>query len=179
MTDDEIIQAIRGGNREKPIKLLYKEYPKIERLIIQSGGSKIIAQEIFNDSLILVIEKVLSPNFKLTSKLTTYLYGINRILIKNELKKKNKYHEIEWKDTLILTNESIDYDLEYESKLASVEALIKRVSEKCQQIFKRFYFEKKSMQTIANELGYSSENSAKTQKYKCIEQAHKLSKNLQ
>jgi len=177
MTDDEILLAIRSGNREEPVTILYKEFPKIERLIIKSGGTAEMAQEIFNDSLILVIEKIQKPDFNLTSKLTTYLYGVNRLLVKNELKKQNRYHDITWKNTLILTNKNLEYDAEYEQKLAAVELLLMKVSEKCRQIFKGFYFEKKSMQTIADELGYSSVNSAKTQKYKCIESAYKMSKN--
>ncbi|MFT5777815.1 MAG: RNA polymerase sigma factor (sigma-70 family) [Crocinitomicaceae bacterium] len=179
MTDQEIISAIRKGNREKSIVFLYEEFPKIERLIINSGCNKSDAREIFNDSLILLIEKVESPNFVLTSKLTTYLYGINRIMAKNNLKKHNKPHELEWKDALNLDEGDLDYDVEYETKLKSIELLLTKISLKCRKIFQLFYFEKKSMQAIADELGYSSMNSAKTQKFKCIEQAFKLSQQNQ
>ena len=116
MTDNEIISTIRKGDREKPIIFLYREYPKIERLIVKSGCNKTIAREIFNDSLILLIEKIESPDFTLTSKLTTYLYGINRIMVKNALKKQNKTYELEWKDTLILSESDLGYDVEYEAK---------------------------------------------------------------
>ena len=37
-----------------------------------------------------------------------------------------------------------------------------------------FYYQKRSMKTIASELGFKSETSAKTQKYKCLEKARKL-----
>lgn len=174
MEDREIIQHIRQKDREKAIKELYKEFPKIKSNIQSSGGDATIAREIFHDSLILLIEKVSDPSFELSSKLSTYLYGINRFLWKNELRRRNKNHELEWKDTLIISQEDLGYDAEKEKKLQVLEQVLKKVTEKCRQIFRLFYFDKKSMKDIAALLGFSSVNSAKTQKYKCIEHAIQL-----
>lgn len=88
MRDIELISKIRKGKRELAIKQLYKEFPKVKTNIISSGGDSEIAQEIFNDSLLILIEKVSDPKFELSSKLTTYLYGIARFLWKNEARKK-------------------------------------------------------------------------------------------
>ena len=71
MKDEQIISQIRQGKRNKAVRFLYKEFPKIKALICSSGGDEAIAQEIFHDSLILVIEKVSDPKFVLTSKLST------------------------------------------------------------------------------------------------------------
>ena len=174
MEDNEIINSIRQGNREEAIKVLYKEFPKIKSNMLASGGDSISAKEIFHDSLILLIEKVTDPTFELTSKLTTYLYGINRFLWKNELRKRNKNHDLEWSDTLILVSEDLEYDTQKEERLQILEQVLKKLNAKCQKIFRLFYFEKESMKSIAGQLGFSSVNSAKTQKYKCIEQAMKL-----
>lgn len=175
MSDKEIIKAIRKGYNEKPIKQLYLEYPKVKALILKSGGTALIAQEIFNDSLVLLIEKIQNPSFELTSKLTTYLYGVNRFLMKNELRKQQKHnHTLEWNDTLTLNQEELDYDFEKEKQLTRLEKVLEVISEKCKQIFRLFYYQKENMKFIAEKLGFSSESSAKTQKYKCIEKASKI-----
>ncbi|MCT4582273.1 MAG: sigma-70 family RNA polymerase sigma factor [Flavobacteriales bacterium] len=176
MTDQEIIRQIRKGNRNIPLKRLYKEFPKIKKLIISSGGNADIAQEIFNDSLIILLEKIDTEDFVLTSKLTTYLYGINRFLWKNELRKQNKKKELEWRDTLILNHEDLNYDEEKEEKIQLLEKLLNQITEKCKAIIQLFYFEKLSMKQIAERLNYSSVNSAKTQKYKCLENVSKQAK---
>ena len=49
MKDLEMINEIRKGNREKSLKFLYKEFPKVKANILSSGGTKETAQEIFND----------------------------------------------------------------------------------------------------------------------------------
>jgi RNA polymerase sigma factor (sigma-70 family) len=173
MTDNEIIERIRNGKREEPIKLLYKEFPSIRANILSSGGNKEIAEEIFNDALLLLMEKVSQPSFGLTSKLSTYLYGIARFLWKNELRKQQKTQDLEWAGALILTEIDLGYDEEKEERFLAMEKIISSLSEKCQAIFERLYYRNESMQIIANALGFSSENSAKTQKYKCMEQAIK------
>lgn len=179
MTDQEIILSIRKGHNEKPLQVLYKEYPKIRQLILKSGCNEVLAQEIFNDSLLLLIEKLRDPSFELTSKLTTYLYGINRFLVKNALRKQQKLAvELEWTDTLILSEADLGYQSEEEERLKQLETILSKLSEKCRRILELFYFGKQSMEQIAQELNYSSVNSAKTQKYKCIEHAFVLGQNL-
>ena len=178
MSDQEIIAEIRAGRRTASLKVLYKEWPKINALILKSGGSAELAQEIFNDSLLLLIEKLEDPNFILTSKLTSYLYGIARFLCLNQLKKEQKSIELEWSETLILNATDIGYEEEKEQQLKLLDKLLNTISEQCQKLFKLFYFEKLSMKAIADMLQYSSVNSAKTQKYKCLERANKLSVQL-
>ena len=174
MQDSEIIAAIRRGERERAIKVLYKEFPKIKHNIITSGGDKEAAEEIFHDSLLLLIEKVKEPSFELSSKLSTFLYGIARFLWKNELRKRNKHYELEWSDTLILNEEDLSYDQEKEEQFNALEKVLNSISDKCREIFERFYYKKESMEIIAKALEFSSVNSAKTQKYKCMEQAIKV-----
>ncbi|MBD3639281.1 MAG: sigma-70 family RNA polymerase sigma factor [Crocinitomicaceae bacterium] len=176
MTDQEIIAAIRKGDREPALKVLYKEFPKIQVNILSSGGDEEIARQIFHDSLILLMEKVSKPDFELSSKLSTFLYGINRFLWKNELRKRRRSPELEWKDTLILTAEDVGYNEEKEEKIKILNQILNQVTDKCKKIFELFYFKKESMSVIAEKLGFTSVNSAKTQKYKCMEKAIKLAK---
>jgi RNA polymerase sigma factor (sigma-70 family) len=176
MTDQEIISAIRNGNRDKAIKELYKEFPKVRANILSSGGDEGSAREIFHDSLILLIEKVNKADFELTAKMSTFLYGIARFLWKNELRKRRRNPELEWKDTLILSADDIGYNEEKEEKMKVLEKVLTQVTDKCKKIFELFYFKKESMTEIAKKLKFSSVNSAKTQKYKCMEKAIKLAK---
>lgn len=178
MKDQQIISLIKKGKTEKPIKFLYKEFPKIKAKIMSSGGDEEIARQIFHDSLILLIEKIQSKDFKLTSKLSTFLFGINRFLWKNELRKRQKNRELEWSDTLIVSAEDINYEEEKELKLNALKSILNRITEKCKSIFEMFYFQKLPMQTIADKLDFTSVNSAKTQKYKCMEKAIKLASEI-
>lgn len=178
MKDEEIIQIIRKGNHDRAVKLLYKEFPKMKVNIINSGGSEQEATETFHDALILLIEKTSDQKFVLTSKLSTYLYGITRLLWKNKLRQKKISQELEWSDTIILTSQDIGYNEEKESRIRQMETALSKLSARCSEIIKRFYYNKESMSAIANAMGFSSTNSAKTQKYKCIEHAISLCESM-
>ena len=178
MTDKKIIELIRDGRRNKAIKELYALYPKVKKGVLTHGGNEDDAQEIFLDSLVLLIEKIEKPDFKLTSKLGTFLYGINHFKWMNEMRKQQKSPETRWNDALQITAEDIDYDEEKDELLNSLSKVLETVSEKCKKIITLFYYQKKKMNEIADELEFSSVNSAKTQKYKCMEQAIQLGKDI-
>lgn len=178
MNDKAIIEHLRQGKRDKAIKVLYKEFPKMKTSVLSHGGTKADAEEIFNDALLVLIEKVSQPSFELQSKLSTYLYGIVRFLWKNELRKRNKEADLEWNNVLILDEHELDYHLEKEERYFLLEKIVASLPTKCQAILERFYFKKQNMKAIAEALNFSSVNSAKTQKYKCMEKAIQLAKNV-
>ena len=180
MTDRDLITAIQKGELEKPIQFLYKEYPKIRLFLLKEGGTDEMIQEIFNDSLVLLIEKVSKPSFELTAKLSTYLTGINRFLLKNELRKKanEPFISSDFQCTQMENIPNFDYDFEKEEKLKVLDSILDSIQEKCKQILHFFYFEKRSMDFIAEKMDFSSVQSAKTQKYKCMEKAHQLANEL-
>jgi len=173
MNESEIINQIRNGAVDEPIRVLYREFPKVRALIGKAGGSSSEARETFHDALILLIEKVQDPGFKLTAKITTYLYGINRYLWLNKSRKKQKHPEVEWTDTLIISNEDLGWDESREAKLKLLENILNDISARCRELFSRFYTRMESMAEIAAAMGFSGLASAKTQKYKCMEQALK------
>lgn len=174
MKQDKIIHQIRNGEVDAAIKKLYKEFPKVRALVVASGGSSTEARETFHDALILLIEKVQEPQFQLTAKITTYLYGINRFLWLNKARKRHKNPEIEWDDAHIISEDELGWDETREAKLDVLENVLRQISVRCRELFSRFYFRKQSMTEIAAAMGFSGLASAKTQKYKCMEQAIKL-----
>lgn len=56
--------------------------------------------------------------------------------------------------------------------------MLTQITDKCRKIFELFYFKKEDMNTIARELDFTSVNSAKTQKYKCMERAIELARQM-
>jgi len=58
-----------------------------------------------------------------------------------------------------------------ERLLILAEKAIRQTGKKCEDLLMKFYIHKMSMQDIARQLGYSSVNTAKTRKYKCLERA--------
>ena len=69
---------------------------------------------------------------------------------------------------------SIELFVEEEKKYKELDEVLVKVDKKCLKMLQMFYYQKLSMKVIADNLGFKSEASAKTQKYKCLEKARKL-----
>ncbi len=178
MNDIEMIEQIKKGNHNAVLKILYKEFPKVKTNILNCGGTRENAQEIFNDSLLLLIEKVNVNSFELTSSMQTFLYGIAHFLWKNESRKNKKLQNQDWSDSITVLNSDFDYDEDKEQKLQAIEGILDSITERCKQILELFYYKQLSMKAIADKLRFASVNSAKTQKYKCLEKVIQLSEKL-
>ncbi len=154
-------------NDPKGITSIYDTYlPKIEAIIGNMGGSKDEAWEVFQESLIVIMNKAQSPDFQLNSSFYTFLVSICKFKWFNESKKKYKKNvTIESIGTLkdeADIEESI-HKLErfrlYKDKMAELEP-------ECRELFELF-FNKVPLKEIAIRLGLKSENAAKQKKYKC------------
>ena len=66
---------------------------------------------------------------------------------------------------------------EYEKKdqeFAMMEKAIGSLGEPCKSLIEAFYIQKRNMQDIATQFGYTNADNAKNQKYKCLMRLKKL-----
>ncbi len=176
MTDQEIIQFIRDKSFDRAVRELYKHEPMVRRTLFKYGAPETLVPEIFNDGLVLLLEKTQQTDFKLSSKLSTYLTGICLNHWRNQSRKISNKNRVELDIEIAQSYAFVDYDADKEEKLQLLDTILEKIQDRCKQLLRLFYFENKRMSEIANKMGFSSEKSAKTQKYKCMEKAHELAK---
>ena len=176
MTDQEILQNIRSKAFDRAVKELYKHEPMVRRTLFKYGAPETLVPEIFNDGLVLLLEKTQEDDFKLTSKLSTYLTGICLNHWRNQSRKLSTKVRVELDLEIEQSYAFVDYDSDKEEKLQLLDTILEKIQDRCKKLLRMFYFEGKRMAEIAKKLGFSSEKSAKTQKYKCMEKAHELAK---
>jgi RNA polymerase sigma factor (sigma-70 family) len=173
MTDTEIVQLIYSKKEGKALLKLYKYQGKVQGLIKSRGGSKEDGEDIFQEALVVLCNNVWKGNFKLTSSLGTYLYSVSYNIWRNKSEKKQiNFDKIDG----IMTSSELNLDEHYEreEKFAKVESILKEIGDPCLTLLKAFYHRGMKMVEIVKELGYKSVNSAKVQKFKCLERAKKL-----
>ncbi|GAL83213.1 ECF subfamily RNA polymerase sigma-24 subunit [Sporocytophaga myxococcoides] len=179
MSDELIIELIKTNKEDKAFRALYKHFPMIRKMILSNGGKLEDAEDVFQESLIILYKKVRYTEFKLTSKLSTYLYSVCRFLWKDILVKNGRRDFSEIIDLNESSEESIWTELtEPESDLKISEKIINELGNRCKELLILFYIEAMKLKDIASRMGYSSESTAKNQKYKCLESAKKRLKEL-
>lgn len=172
MNDQEILLQIRDGNNSKALNTLYQHFPMVRKLIRSKGGDANDAADIFQEALLILVRKVKQQDFILTSKLSTYLFGVCRFLWQDELRKRKHELPTDWESGWdeIPANELQD-TLATEHRATLAERALEDIKERCRELLLYFYQGKMKLKDIAIKMGYSSENVAKNQKYKCLEGA--------
>ncbi|MES2567291.1 MAG: sigma-70 family RNA polymerase sigma factor [Bacteroidota bacterium] len=179
MTDDEIMAALKNKRNDKAFGALYKNFPVIKKMILSNSGLREDAEDIFQESLIILCSKVEQGNFILTSKLSTYLYSVCRYLWNDELKRRGRSNIILGREDFLESISLPEEFIEDEQKARLAEEAIDSLGERCKEMLTLFYSKSMKLFDIAVTMGYNSENTAKNQKYKCLEMAKKNLKDLQ
>jgi RNA polymerase sigma factor (sigma-70 family) len=179
MNDQKIIELIRTGKSDGALSALYKNFPMMRKMIRSKGGSPDDAEDIFQEALIILVRKVRQDDLVLTAQLSTYLYSVCRFLWKEELKKRKISIPYDFESGLTESGEQLlSVALEEEARAKMAEKVIEELKERCRELLLLFYEGRFRLKDIATKMGYSSENTAKNQKYKCLEAAKNRLKEL-
>jgi RNA polymerase sigma factor (sigma-70 family) len=176
VTDQEqILQAIAKNDR-KALESIYKEnFSMIQSHVLNNNGSVDDARDIFQEAMIVVYQKSISGNFELNCQLKTYLFSICRRLW---LKKLHEAKNFMAADDNLEQTVSVEEELENHEKVNNdyiiMESALSKLGEPCKSLIEAYYFQKKNMQEIAANFGYTNADNAKTQKYKCLMRLKKL-----
>ena len=195
MDDQTILELIRTGKNDLALNALYRNFPAIRKLVRSRGGSTRDAEDIFQEALIILIRK-LKKDFRLSAQLSTYIYAVCRLLWNEHTRKRRLQVSLDslsgistaydgiW-DTSLKTalNDAEEADLEthlqHETRIRLAEQALNELKDRCRELLLIFYHSQLSLKEIAAKMGYGSENSAKNQKYKCLEAARNRLKELQ
>ena len=177
MNDAELIAVIRNKEPRPALQELYSHFPKVRALIRHKGGNAQDAADVFQESLIIFCKKVSDPSFQLTASAGTYLYSVCWHLWKDMLQKRNRESRLSpWPEATMNVQEEVHEHQDKEKKFGYLDQILDQLGDKCKAIFQLYYYRKQSMDEIARVLNYGSEQSAKNQKYKCMEKARELAK---
>ena len=171
LTDDEIIKGLRKRDN-RVLQYIYKNgFNSVKQLIISNAGSQNDAEDIFQETLIIVFKKLREDtDFELDCAFNTYLYSIARLLWLKHLRHIKKIHidplnrdmeeRIEFEEPLPVQ----DKDL----RMAIYQRNLMRIPEDCQSILK-LTANNINAREIAERLGFRSEGYVRKRRHFCKE----------
>ena len=173
--DNEIILGILNDSKEI-LNRLYKTYfPMVLQLVLNNNGNEDDAKDVFQESVIVLYNKVKSGNFELNSKLKTFLYSVCRRLWLKRLNALSRTHRnIQDFSDIIPVEEDLEKHEEKDRQFVMMELALNQLGEPCKTIIEDYYLQNRSMQEICEKFGYTNSDNAKTQKYKCLQRLKKL-----
>lgn len=158
-------------NDEKELYLdWYRSYyPMVRKLVRERTGSRseADAEDIFHDSVIVVIEKMRKNELYLTAKLSTYLHGIAENKCKEWLRRRKKENTVTLMDDFEEEEEN-GYDENKYQLVAQLRLCVEKLPETRKKIVLEYYWAKYKMEAIAEKYQFKNRDSVKSQKCKAI-----------
>jgi len=173
-TNNEILKLLLDPtevSKNKGFVLLYKsQYPHVRSFVNRHGGQDADANDVFQEALLVIYNKIKDEDFTLSASIETYLFTV----AKNQWYKRFRDNKDELKlddeDSLVESIDDTDfYTILTDSERAkTIAKLIDQLGPTCRNLLTFFYYEKMNMKEIADTLNFKDANSAKSKKAKCI-----------
>ena len=173
MNDKDYIKGLIKQD-EKVLRAIYQNFAgRISNYIVKNGGSLEDAKDVFQDALMIILEKTQSSDFKLSSSFYTYLFSVNKLVWYNKSRKMYRKAVTMPDDNTLKDNQSIEQEL-LDRELDNIyRENFSKLGILCRQLLQLF-FAKKDMTEIAKTLELKNEHTARTRKYRCRERLKKL-----
>ncbi|SOD13287.1 RNA polymerase sigma factor [Pedobacter xixiisoli] len=174
-TDREVVLGILNDSVEALNKLYVSYFPMVLQFILNNNGDEDDAKDVYQETIIVLYNKIKSGSFELSSKLKTYIYSVSRrIWLKKLAQHSKKTSNIADFEDVLIVEEDMEQHEQKDMQFDKMKEALESLGEPCKTIIEDFYINNQSMQDICEKFGYTNADNAKTQKYKCLQRLKKL-----
>ncbi|MGI9553041.1 MAG: RNA polymerase sigma factor [Aurantibacter sp.] len=171
---DITLEDLRKGS-ESTLKKVYEENrDKFLNYAKRFNLSEDENIDIYQDAYVIFYDNVMSGKIEsFTSSISTYLFGIGKYLIFDQMRKNKKTVGSNFDLSMVGNEDELVSTFEMERPGLTVEQeLLQKyfgtLGKKCQELLTLFYYRGLSIQEIMQIGGYNSENVVKSQKSRCM-----------
>ena len=173
--EKQLLEGLALNDRSVVEGIYRDNYPMIQAFILNNSGNSDEARDIFQEAMIVIYEKAVSGSLELNCLLKTYLYSVCRRLWLKRLQQLQRYGTlIENVEETVAVEEDLELHEKHNADFIIMENAMSKIGEPCKSLLDAYYIQKKNMQEIATDFGYTNADNAKTQKYKCLVRLKKL-----
>lgn len=173
VTDTILLELLRK-EEDMSFKMLYSlSFPSISNFIRLNSGSKEDAEDVFQETIVILLEKLRAAEFKLSASLKTYLFAIAKNIWFKRLKAKkiSLEHNITEND---LITECFDIEIYPEqTNEQKMESYLQNITTNCRWIIKSLFYLQHPIETLMETMGWKNKHTANNQKYKCVQMIRK------
>jgi len=173
--EKNLLQGLANEDKTSIEKIYREHYNMVQSMVINNNGSPDDAADIFQELMIVLFEKAKTDSFELHCQLKTFIYAVSRRLWLKKLSQQQRYNgSNDHIDEVVSVEEDLEVHERRQQEFTIMETALSKIGEPCKSLLEAYYIQKKQMQAIAADFGYTNADNAKTQKYKCLVRLKKL-----
>ncbi len=167
-SDAKILDLMRSGDEESLVLLYESNRRPVVNLVLRNNGSAEDAEDVLQESLVVLWERIRSGRFEYKAKLSTFIYATAKNLWRQRLRRKGReaVAELDPEGTEDLSPSPLENLIESEQSLM-VSGALGKIGEQCRKLLLLFYWEELPMEEIAGILGFANADTVKAKKYQC------------
>lgn len=177
-SDEEIIAALHDGEKshhDLVLRFIYQgNFTKVISFVQKNGGSEEQGQDIFQDAIVIFYKKVKNKEFRGSSSVSTFLYGIARNLWLQALRKgklNEPFDENVKVGSYEINEEFGDVKI---SNSAVLDTLMMQIGKGCRELLVEYYYHNQSTEDIRRNLGLGSEQATRNKIYRCMQKVRDI-----
>lgn len=177
----DLAQEFLQPDINRPVRYLYDHYfADAATEIKMKGGTEEDAADIFQEAVLILIEKVKTGKFRGESSIKTFFVGIarNLWLFEKRTRERRLSRELHYsisEDTPITIEDlEIGERVFSKSNTDAIQTMFRHVGEICSKILIGFYYENSSMKTLLQRFHFDNEQVLRNRKARCMKKLKKL-----
>lgn len=177
----DLAQEFMQPDINRPVRYLYEHYFEDAATEIKlRGGSDDDAADMFQEAVLILIEKIKTGKFRQESSIKTFLVGIARNLWLFEKRTRERRSSREMHYTISEGSDINTEDLDIGERIFSksntdvIQTLFNQVGEVCSKILIGFYYENSSMKNLLQRFHFDNEQVLRNRKSRCMKKLKKL-----
>jgi RNA polymerase sigma factor (sigma-70 family) len=171
--DRTLLQQLKHDDHASFQRLYTLYFPTIQGYICKNSGYHEDAEDVFQETIVVMLEKTKQPDFELTSSLRTYLFAIARNIWLKRLRENKRRKTIDLPLNILEKELILDDEHPVDGAAEKVEKWLEKITKNCQYILRAIFFYQEPMEDLMKKMGWKNKHSAANQKYKCLEQVKK------
>jgi RNA polymerase sigma factor (sigma-70 family) len=175
LSDTDLLESLKRGDSAAFRQVHVQYFGMIRYLILNNSGREEDAHDVFQEAQVVLFEQLQSGKFEQKASLKTWLYAVCRNKWLKQLEKEKRHVRFTDFESVEVYDDATAFDAKNESHVVLRRSL-DMLGNSCKKLLLLFYFFQKSMEEIADDLNYTNADTAKTQKYKCLQRLKALYK---
>jgi len=175
--DSKLLDALRNGDDSVLEELFDKNRRSVASLVIRNNGTEDDVEDILQESLIVLWERIRKGTFEYQAKLSTFIYATAKNIWLRKLARQRREFTSTIETFDIPNGDSTPYEeMEENERVLAVEHAMEEIGNPCRDILLLYYWEEQTMEAIAVKLGFANADTVKSKKYQCKKALEKLVK---
>ncbi len=167
-SDARILGRIREGGEDALVELYRRCRRPVLAYIVANSGSADDAEDLLQEALVVLWERVRGGRFEQTAKIETFIVATVRNMWLRRLSRMRR----ESRNPSDREEPADDAPSPLDSLIDGEEAVLVRqaldtLGDPCRSLLLLYYWEELSMQEIADRLGFANADTVKSKKYQC------------